>query len=397
MAEASTGAGTADESRWVGVGRSDDDAARVAGAQATEQALVGDDPKLLIVFSAHRYDPVELAAGVTQTAPGVPMIGCSTRGELAPDGPRDGTVVVTAIGGAGFSVSTAADEPASGRQREAGAAVARCADDVPDLPHKVLMLLTDGYTRSQEEILRGAYGVVGGGVPLFGGAAGAMESAKSYQLHGDRVLHDGVVAATIASAATIAIGVNHGWRNVGDAMMVTRSDSSRVYMLDREPALDRYLRQLNAPPEVYHDPEKFSRWSMTRPLGVQRRSGVAAKNISRDVDFEGRSIGGGTEIVQGALVWATEGDAESILDATDVACQSAMDGLGGRPPIGLLTLSCVGSRAVLGDEGIQQEVARITRRAKGAPFAGFYTLGEIARTRGVEGFHNQTLVVLALS
>ena len=397
MAEVSPGAGTADGSRWMGVGRCADDDPRVAGSQATGQALRGDDPKLLIVFGAHRYDPVELAAGVVHAAPGVLMIGCSARGELAPDGPRDGTVVVAAIGGDGFSVSTAADEPATGRQREAGAVVARCADDVPDLRYKVLMLLTDGYTRSQEEILRGAYGVVGAGVPLFGGAAGALESARSYQLHGQRILRDGVVAATIASAAPLAIGVSHGWHNVGDAMMVTRSDSARVHMLDREPALDRYLRQLNAPPEVYHDPGTFSRWSMTRPLGVQRRSGVAAKNISRDVDFEGRSIGGGTEIVQGALVWATEGNAESILDATEVACQDAVDGLDGRPPIGLLTLSCLGSRAVLGDEGIEQEVARITRRAAGAPFAGFYTLGEIARTRGVEGFHNQTLVVLALS
>jgi hypothetical protein len=35
--------------------------------------------------------------------------------------------------------------------------------------------------------------------------------------------------------------------------------------------------------------------------------------------------------------------------------------------------------------------------ACGAPVAGFYTYGEIARTRGVTGFHNQTLVVLAVS
>jgi hypothetical protein len=33
----------------------------------------------------------------------------------------------------------------------------------------------------------------------------------------------------------------------------------------------------------------------------------------------------------------------------------------------------------------------------GAPIAGFYTYGEIARTSGVRGFHNQTLVVLALA
>jgi len=56
----------------------------------------------------------------------------------------------------------------------------------------------------------------------------------------------------------------------------------------------------------------------------------------------------------------------------------------------------MGCRAVLGTDGIAQEAVRIAGRARGAPFAGFYTLGEIARTRGVDGFHNQTLVVLAL-
>jgi hypothetical protein len=43
------------------------------------------------------------------------------------------------------------------------------------------------------------------------------------------------------------------------------------------------------------------------------------------------------------------------------------------------------------------EVARVASHAGGAPVAGFYTYGEIARTQGVSGFHNQTLVVLAVS
>jgi hypothetical protein len=39
----------------------------------------------------------------------------------------------------------------------------------------------------------------------------------------------------------------------------------------------------------------------------------------------------------------------------------------------------------------------VARLAGEAPVAGFYTYGEIARTRGVTGFHNQTLVVLAVA
>jgi hypothetical protein len=36
-------------------------------------------------------------------------------------------------------------------------------------------------------------------------------------------------------------------------------------------------------------------------------------------------------------------------------------------------------------------------RAGTAPVAGFYSYGEIARITGANGFHNQTIVTLALS
>jgi len=42
------------------------------------------------------------------------------------------------------------------------------------------------------------------------------------------------------------------------------------------------------------------------------------------------------------------------------------------------------------------EISRVAEVAGGAPVAGFYTYGEIARTHGISGFHNQTLVVLAV-
>jgi hypothetical protein len=45
---------------------------------------------------------------------------------------------------------------------------------------------------------------------------------------------------------------------------------------------------------------------------------------------------------------------------------------------------------------MREEVARMVDQADGTPLAGLYTWGEIARLRGINGFHNQTLVVLAV-
>ena len=92
-----------------------------------------------------------------------------------------------------------------------------------------------------------------------------------------------------------------------------------------------------------------------------------------------------------------EGDGDSVLEATDAACSDALAPLGGHPPLGVLAFDCIARRGILGDQGIRAEVDRVAENAGDAPVAGFYTYGEIARTHGVSGFHNQTLVVLALA
>jgi hypothetical protein len=92
-----------------------------------------------------------------------------------------------------------------------------------------------------------------------------------------------------------------------------------------------------------------------------------------------------------------EGDAHSVRSAGNAACQDALAELGGNPALGVLAFECVGRRPVLGQEGIRVEIDEIMKCSGGAPVAGFYTYGEIARKQGVIGFHNQTLVVLSVA
>jgi hypothetical protein len=194
----------------------------------------------------------------------------------------------------------------------------------------------------------------------------------------------------------MGIGVRHGWSRVGEPMVVTRSANNRVYLLDTQPALDVYLDRLSAPAEAREDPAAFTRFALTHPLGLSRRSGEDQVRFIGEADFENRSLGCIAEVPQGGLAWFMEGDDASVLTATDGACADALKSLGGEPPLGMLAFDCIARRGVLGDEGIRNEVDRVAGSAPGAPVAGFYTYGEIARTHGVSGFHNQTLVVLAL-
>ena len=380
-------------------GHSSDAHPFAAGAKAAVEAVRGrDDAKLLIVFCSATYDLDQLLAGIASEAPGTPLIGCSTAGEIATAGPADASVVIVAIGGPGFSVATGAGTDSTGALRRATTdAVEACMESLERRAHSVLLLLTDGLGGDQMEVVRGAYAVVGAEMPLVGGGAGADLRMKStFQLFGQQALRDSVVAAAVSSDAPIGIGVQHGWRRVGEPMLVTSSDGSRVHSLDDEPALDVYLRRLGAPAAAHHDPDAFTRFALTHPLGISHRAGEEVRFVA-GADFADRSLGCIASVPQGGLAWIMEGDEDSVLEATDGACVEALAGLSGEPPLGLVAFDCIARRGVLGEPGIRREIDRIAAFAGGAPVAGFYTYGEIARTTGMRGFHNQTLVVLALA
>jgi hypothetical protein len=383
--------------RWFAVGSAEGVEPGV-GALAADEALAPGQAKLVVVFCSSSHDLPTLLREVRARSGEVPLIGCSTAGEIATAGPRDASVVVAALGGEGFAVETGLATEASRDLRAAGAHVARCVPDRPGLPHKVLLLLTDGLAGDQQLVVRGAHGVLGAAVPLVGGCAGDdLKMSRTYQLYGDRVLTDAVVAAGIASEAPLGIGVRHGWRRVGEPMLVTSSAGNHVYALDDQPALDVYLEHLGVDEPDHADQEGLARLALMHPLGLSRPSGEDQVRFIGGGDFVERSLSCIAEVPQGALVWIMQGDARSVLEATDAAGGDSLDALDGRPPLGMFAFDCIARRGVLGEEGLRTEIDRLATLASGAPVAGFYTYGEIARTRGVRGFHNQTLVVLSIA
>jgi hypothetical protein len=368
------------------------------GSHALHAALAGRTPALVIAFASSELDLGLLVEDLRGSvdAP-TPVVGCTTAGEISSEGPTDGGVVVAALGGADFSVATAVAENVGAGLRDAGALVAESVDRLDDRPHRILLLLTDGLAGDQQEIVRGAYSIVGAQVPLVGGCAGDDQHMKTTSVFYDgRVLTNAIVGVAIGSTSPFGIGVRHGWRRVGDPILVTGSVGTRVLTLDDEPALDVYLRRLGAPPEAATDQAAFARFAMTHPLGLSRRSGEEVRFIA-GADFDDRSLHCIAQVPQGGLAWIMEGNDDSVLSATDGACADALAQLDGHDARGVLAFDCIARRGVLGAEGIAQEVDRITQGVHGAPVAGFYSYGEIARTKGTGGFHNQTLVVLAVS
>ena len=383
--------------RWLGVGRSSLPDSGEAGSAAAAEALAGRAAALLIVFSSDSYDPEPLLAGVISQAPeDTPLIGCSTAGEITAEGSGDGTVVVVALGGSGISAHTAAGADASSGLRCAGANAAACVNALDERPNRVLILLSDGRAGDQAEVIRGVHQVVGSGVPLAGGCAGdEMRGEGTFQFRDGQVLRDSVVGAAISSDGPIGLGWSHGWEPVGEPVLITRSVGNRVCEIDDRPALDSYLEHLDAPAEARSDPAAFTDWARLRPLGLgRRRTGQQPARCVIDADFEERSLICTAEVPQGGLAWFMRGDAVSVLESTRNACGQAVEATGADGPVGLLAFNCIGRRGILRADGIREEAALLAE-CSGAPFAGLFTLGEFARTTGVNAIHSQTLVALA--
>ncbi|MET7403591.1 FIST C-terminal domain-containing protein [Dactylosporangium sp. NPDC005572] len=174
-------------------------------------------------------------------------------------------------------------------------------------------------------------------------------------------------------------------------------ESATGYDAEHQAARVVYLDRLGAPEDAYTDPDAFMAFVRTRPIGIRRRSGLEIRDVGSDRFVVGepwlRSLG---EVPEGGVIWLMEGDAESGLDAAGGACREAVAAVGQPRPLGLLAFDCIARRQLLGEGRSSASVGHMRERSGGAPVAGFYTWGEFARLRGITGYHNMTLVVLAV-
>ncbi len=381
--------------RWMGVGRSDAADAAAATDHAVATAAQGRTPALVVLFVSTAYDLADVArAARSAVGDDVPVVGCSTSGEIAGRWAGSGHVVALALGGDGLTVRTSVGRLADGA-REAGRTAARGLEDV-DRPHQVLMLLSDGMAGPRSDVVRGAYGVAGAAVPLVGGCAGDdLAMRATYQLCDGEVLTDAVVGVAIGSEGPIGVGIGHGWQRTGEPLVVTQSDGQSIHTLDDQPALDAYLRAVGAPAEAHADPALFNLSTMVHPLGLPRPGGEEVRAIL-GADYVGRSLLC-ADVPQGTVLSLMHGEAGSILGGTRTAAEQVLESLGGAAPVGVVAFDCAARRAILGEDGIDSEAAILADHLPGVPLGGLYTYGEFGRLAGSRGVHNATLVLLAFA
>lgn len=260
---------------------------RRASARAADPVQLADalatalDPAnaAAVVFFAHpNIDRDGFAAAIRARFAGAVVIGCTTAGELGPDGMADDSVTAFALGRGAFHVAAARIPALAEFTLQEGAAVVDRltrdleAQGVHASPDRAFaMLLVDGLS-VREELLASSLNAALGGVPLFGGSAG-----DGLRFEATHVFAEGEFATQ--SAALLMVHTALPFRvfktqhisGTDQKLVVTEADSDRriVRELDGEPAADRYAKVVGVERSAL-SPEIFAAHPVIVKLGGQQ-------------------------------------------------------------------------------------------------------------------------------
>lgn len=217
----------------------------------------GEGLELVVVFCSPRYDRAALAHALGESFGSTPVIGCTTAGEITPQGYTSGAVVGIGFPSADFSIVTERiDALASFEVSDStrilrslmtkrDRALAARPEPFPDRG-SFAMLLVDGMSMSEETVVSALHSVLVD-IPLFGGSAGDdLHFEKTFVLHDGAFRQDVGVIALFTSARRFSVFRTEHFVSSERKMVVTGADPLRriVTEINAEPAGREYARMV---------------------------------------------------------------------------------------------------------------------------------------------------------
>jgi hypothetical protein len=325
--------------------------------------------------------------------PEVPLLGCSTAGEICGTTVQDGTLSVTAVRFDHTQIRLAR-EVVSDRTQAAAAAreIARTLD------HEQLVsvfVLSDGLNVHGPDLIAGLSEAFPPGVVVTGGmAADGSEFCRTLVLSGRGVENNTIVAVGFyGTRLRVGFGTGGGWDPFGPFRRVTRASGNVLHELDGKSALALYKRYLGEHAAGLPGSALFF------PLSVSRTQGgrtVVRTVISIDEEAQTMTFGG--DIPEGGYAQLMRANVDRLVDGALAAAHATQEGGAQQPSLAML-ISCSGRRLVL-RQRVEDEIEAVREvLGPGTTMSGFYSYGEFApSSRGAScELHNQTMTLVTLA
>src|SRR5829696_2563653 len=402
----------------AGVGMSRHHNPNVAGREAAERALQKagvSKPDFVFVFGSIGYDQRSLVQAVRETTGEAPLTGCSADGTIDGDDADESnfSVVVTAISSEELQWHNGLAKGLEADPRAVGKRVAK--DLLPHLSAETIGLfvfpdglkdfvvptenLVDNFFAGLEENLPSERFL-----PMWSGGANVdinNWAPPTYQYCDDEVITDGISYALLSGKARAGWAISHACIPIGGERIVTRSKGNIIYEIDGKPAMEVFEEYL---PEgsLTHDRDWF-RYVISLSLCFKAPSYMKDEEyVVRGmpaVSMADGSITVQTEVKEGTSIWLSSRDKEKVSNGFDWMAAQIKHQLGGEKPNLVFQFECATRGKMMFRD---QEKLHLLKRFRqsldpDAPWAGFYTAGEIGPVEKHNDRHLYTSVVLALS
>ncbi|OIQ09911.1 FIST N domain protein [Moorella thermoacetica] len=372
----------------VGVGFSSANDPSAAGQVASEQAVRQSGSSVItLVLTTDNYDQERVLSAVKRVIGNSRLVGACVPGVIVNARLYKRGVGICTVSGEGVEAVTHLQRNISQHSyrkgEKAGEALLEKGGETPG----TVLLFPDGFAANISGLLRGLYNVMGPSFEYIGGGSGDnLRFYRTYQFTEEGISSDAVAAAVIRGI-NFQMCLSHGWRPVGEPLMVTKAKGRKVYEIDGLPALERYSALVGA-----YDKNDFSCYSMKYPLGLPCAGG---EFIIRD-PLKAEEDGGilfVTEIPENTIATLMEGDTASLLAAAEEVSKKALNTPAA--PKTFMVFDCV-SRYLLMREDFSREMEAIARSIKAEiPVIGMLSFGEISSISGTPLFYNKTIVAAA--
>jgi len=254
-------------------------------AQELARQLIHPHLGFVLFFCSAEYDLQGLGEALDQYFGGITLVGCTSAGEITPQGYGRGCVSAVGFDHRSFSIASALiDEMERFSLIDAQQLVERLVKDCRNNElasikgHSFALTLLDGLS-SREEVVLGALSAAFGSIPHFGGSAGDDNHlTHTHVYYGGQFRTGAAVVVLFNTWLDFEVFSTHHIQPCSEKLVVTRADSTsrRVYELNAEPAALEYAQLIGVPLEAL-DHRVFA----AHPLAVRISEQYYVRSIQR--------------------------------------------------------------------------------------------------------------------
>lgn len=357
-----------------------------AAAAELAAQLPADGLAMILVFASPSYDPQQFCTELAKVFGDTPICGCTTAGELSPDGWGDNSVVALGFSALDFTIVARPLLDLANFRMEDGRRVgselrqelARNGNGGDEKSFGLLLI--DGLCQREEAVMSSIYAALDN-IPVVGGSAGdGLRFEKTWVFHGGQAHTDAAVLILLKTSLPFRLFKCDNFEPSATKMVVTEADIERriVKEINAEPAAEEYSRAVGI---MDTDLDMFS--FASHPVLVRAGGAYYARSIQQ-VNPDG-SLNFFCAVDEGMVL--TVANARNPVGTTQELFEET------RAEIGDVSLylgfECIFRRLDAEQHQFARDISQLYRENH---VVGFHTYGEQYRSMHV----NQTLTGVAI-